>query len=96
MYLLNLSYTQKLPQVELHNVGHSTWVKKYRTDGTFLFASPKKNGLGGVIGVKDMAKSDLLKILAEDTYVAADVGDYQIIEVDIKLSAAAYEAMKAE
>lgn len=34
-----------------------------------------------------------MKILAEDSYVKADVADYQIIDVDCKLSAPALEKL---
>jgi hypothetical protein len=55
--------------------------------GTFLFAGPKKSSLGGVILVKSIPKSELQRLLAEDSYVQADVVDYQIVDFDCKLAA---------
>jgi len=95
MYLLNLSYIKSPAEVEPENKAHVEWVKKYLADGTFLFAGAKKSGLGGILAVKSMDKPALLKILAEDSYVIADVGEYQIAEVDIKLAQPAFESLKS-
>ena len=95
MYLLNLGFTKSPDQVASQNPAHGAWVKKYLASGTFLFAGAKKNGLGGILAVKSMAESELNAILAEDSYVIADVGDYQIIDVDIKLALSEYESLKA-
>lgn len=95
MFLLNLSYIKSPAVVEAENPAHLAWVRKYLADGTFLFAGAKKSGLGGILAVKSMDKRDLVGILAEDAYVIADVGEYQITEVDIKLAQPAYESLKA-
>lgn len=94
MYLLNLSYIKTPAVVEPENKAHLEWVKKYLADGSFLFAGAKKSGLGGILAVKSMEKAALLTILAEDSYVSADVGEYQIIDVDIKLAQSAFEILK--
>jgi hypothetical protein len=51
-----------------------------------IAAGPKKSGLGGVLLAKSMDKSTLLNILAEDSYVTADVAEYQIIDFDCKVA----------
>ena len=94
MYLLNLSYSKSPAAVEPHQKAHTDWVKKYIADGTFLFAGAKRSGLGGILAVKSIEKQQLREILAQDSYVSADVGDYQIIDVDIKLAQAAFEVLK--
>ena len=94
MYLLYLSYSKSPADVEPHHKAHLEWVKKYIADGTFLFAGGKKSGLGGILAVKSIDKQQLRDILAEDSYVSADVGEYQIADVDIKLAQAAFEVLK--
>jgi uncharacterized protein YciI len=68
-----------------HIPAHGAWVKKYIDNGTFLLAGPKKSGLGGVILVKSIPKAVLNVLLAEDSYVQAEVVDYQIIDITAKL-----------
>lgn len=93
MYVLNVSYTQSPAQVEAHIPPHGAWVKQHFANGNFLFAGPKKSGLGGAILVKSMPKADLLALLAADPYVAFDVAEYQIIDFDCKLAAPAQESL---
>jgi uncharacterized protein YciI len=88
MYLLNVSYSQQPVKVEPHIPSHAAWVKKHLDSGTFLFAGPKKSGLGGVILVKSIPRSELQKLLADDSYVQAEVVDYQVVDFDCKLVAA--------
>jgi uncharacterized protein YciI len=87
VYLLNVSYSQPPAKVEPHIPSHGAWVKQHLEAGTFLFAGPKKSGLGGVILVKSIPKPELQRLLAEDSYVQADVVDYQIVDFDCKLAA---------
>ena len=86
MYLLNVSYSELPQKVEPHASGHSAWVKRHLDEGTFLFAGPKKSGLGGVILVKSIPRKALQTLLSEDSYVQAEVADYQILDFDCKLT----------
>lgn len=86
MYLLNVTYTSALEDVQKHTATHSEWVKKYVENETFLFAGPKRSKFGGAILVKTMDKSCLMKILSEDSFVKHDVAEYQIIDFDCKLA----------
>ncbi|MGJ7573499.1 YciI family protein [Variovorax sp. RB2P76] len=94
MLLLIVSYIKAPAQVEPHIKSHGEWVAHHLEEGNFLFAGPKKSGPGGVIGAKSIDKPALLQILAEDSYVKADVAEYQIVDVDLKAAAASFEALK--
>lgn len=93
MYLLNISYSQPPAQVEPHIPSHGAWVKQHVDSGAFLFAGAKKSGLGGIILVKSMPKSALQELLREDSYVKADVADYQIVDFACKLSVPGLEEL---
>ena len=93
MYLLVVNYTQPTEEASKHTETHTVWVKKYIEQGVFLFAGPKKSKSGGAILVKSMDKSLLKKILAEDSFVQADVAEYQIIDFDIKLVAENFKSL---
>jgi uncharacterized protein YciI len=95
MYLLNVSYSQQPAAVQPHVPSHGAWVKQHIDDGNFLFAGPKNSGLGGVILTRTMPKAVLLALLAEDSYVQADVADYQIVEFDCKIAAHGLESLLA-
>jgi uncharacterized protein YciI len=86
MFLLNVSYIKTPSQVEPHVKAHGDWVARFLKEGVILFAGPKKSGLGGVIAVDGIDKQRLVEILAEDSYVQADVAEYQIIDFDCKIA----------
>jgi uncharacterized protein YciI len=94
MLLLIVSYIKPPAQVEPYIKAHGEWVAHHLKEGNFLFAGPKKSGLGGAIGAKSLDKPALLQILAEDPYVKADVAEYQIVDVDIKVAQAALDTLK--
>jgi uncharacterized protein YciI len=93
MYILNVSFIKPADEVAPHIPTHSAWVTKYFAEGLFLMAGPKKSKLGGVIITKSMDKKLLMKILAEDSYVIEDVAEYQIIDIDCKVSASGLELL---
>ena len=87
MYILVVNYSQTPELVAPHIETHGAWVKKYFNEGVFLAAGPKKNKLGGVILAHSIEKEKIMQIISEDSYVKADVADYQVIEIDCKLTA---------
>ncbi|MDB5968211.1 MAG: hypothetical protein JWQ90_661 [Hydrocarboniphaga sp.] len=95
MFLLNVSYTQAPNQVEPHVKAHGEWVRRYLDAGIFLYAGPKKSGLGGLIAVSSIAKDRLMQLLAEDSYVQADVAEYQVIDFECKLAQPSLESLKS-
>ena len=61
-------------------------VQKYIADKTFIFAGPKKDKKGGVILVKSIDRNCLDQILAEDSFVKANVAEYKIIDFTCSLA----------
>lgn len=93
MYLLIAHYTESPDEVTPHIDAHSVWVKKYFDKGIFLLAGPKKSKLGGAILAKSIDKKELMHILSEDSYVKADVAEYQIVDFDCKLTSQPLESL---
>jgi uncharacterized protein YciI len=95
MYFLNFSFTKTPAEAAPVSPLHGAWVKKYLDEGIFIMAGGKTSGLGGLIAVKSIAKSQLRTILAEDPYLAEDIGEYQISEINITLTLPEYESLKS-
>ncbi|MBB5190329.1 uncharacterized protein YciI [Silvimonas terrae] len=94
MYILTASYSQSPAAVEPHIASHGAWVKRYLEAGVFLAAGPKRSGLGGVILAQVPSREALRQILAEDSYVTADVVNYTIDEVDFKVTLPELDTLK--
>ena len=93
MYLLNLSHSQHPDIVAPHVASHGAWVKQHIDNGNFLLAGPKRNRLGGVALARSMARADLLALIAQDSYVQADVAQYEIVDFACKLAADGLSAL---
>lgn len=94
MYILHASYTQSPDTVAPHIPAHGQWVRKHIESGHFLMAGPKKSGLGGVALVRAMPKAELMAILQEDSFVQADVVDYQIIDLNVTVTGPQWAALQ--
>jgi uncharacterized protein YciI len=94
MYLLIISYTRPIEEVAPYVEDHSNWVKKYFNEGVFLFAGPKKNKLGGAILTKSIERNLLNEIIEQDSFIANNVAEYQIIDFDCKHTAPGFETLE--
>lgn len=86
MYIVDLTLTQPSEAVEPHNKAHGEWVRRYIEDGLILFGAVKSEGRGGVILVNNVTLDALNQALAEDSYVIANVGTYEITPISVKLT----------
>lgn len=86
MYIVNLTLTQPADRVEPHNKAHGEWVRHYIEEGLILFGSVKTETRGGVILAKSVPLEELDRALAEDSYVIAGVGIYEITPISVKLT----------
>lgn len=91
MYIINLSYHRPIEEVEALTEPHISWLKRYFEAGVFIAAGRKDPRIGGVIMAKDIDRSRLDTILAEDPFVA--VADYEVTKVNITLTSEALKAL---
>lgn len=94
MYFLHVNLTQKPGSLDAQKDAHLVWVNENVENGIFLLASAKVSGLGGMIVAKSIARESLHKIIAQDPYVTHDLVEYQIIDVDVKMTQPELEFLK--
>lgn len=94
MYILSLTLTQPAEQVEPYNKPHGEWVRRYIEQGLILFGGVKTAARGGVILTKSVPQEELDRALAEDPYVIAGLGTYDITPIAVKLTQAWLEDLK--
>ena len=91
MYIINLSYHRPIEEVEALTEPHITWLKRYFAAGVFIAAGRKDPRSGGVIMAKDIDRSRLDTILAEDPFVA--VANYEVTKVVVTLTSDELKAL---
>ena len=82
MFLVITTYVVAMAMVEPQRAKHVEWVDKYVKNGTFIVAGPRRGHTGGVIIAKTMDKDKLMKILAEDSFIATNLVETNVVDFD--------------
>jgi uncharacterized protein YciI len=93
MFLIISNYIVPGEQVEPHREQHVAWVQQYIDSGDFIMAGPRRGKIGGVILSKSMDKNKLMNILSEDSFVAEDLVEMQIVDFDASLTSEALKSL---
>lgn len=91
MYIVFLTYTRPMEEVEVLLESHVDWLNRYFTGGAFITAGRKDPRTGGMIMVKEMDRKQLDAILAEDPF--QKVARYEVTKVNITRSADKFAAL---
>ncbi|EOS96043.1 YciI family protein [Erwinia tracheiphila] len=76
MYIVSLSYTRPMAEVEALLDAHHNWLDHYFSNGIFLAAGRKDPHTGGVIITCDIDRDRLDAILTENAFTA--VASYEV------------------
>lgn len=91
MYIVSLTYHRPIEEVESYLEGHIAWLQRYFAAGSFIASGRKNPRTGGVILAKDMERTRLDAILAEDPFVA--VANYEVTNVALTTASTGFEAL---
>jgi uncharacterized protein YciI len=80
MYVVLLTYTAPLEEVDYILPDHAKWLEKHFQSGEFLAAGRRKPSTGGVIIARPMPRAKLDAVLASDPFAIRHVAAYEVIE----------------
>ena len=80
MFIISLTYTVELNQIDAQIEAHIRFLDKYYDSGHFLASGRKVPRTGGVIIARTHDKDTLLHILTEDPFYQQQLAEYEIIE----------------
>lgn len=86
MFVINLSYTRPLQEVDALLDDHVRYLAPYFANQTFLMSGPKVPRTGGVIIANCASLLEMQSIIAQDPFFVAKVASYDIIEFEAKNS----------
>lgn len=92
MFILSLTYTADLSEVDRHIEPHMDWVKDGYDRGIFLASGRKNPRTGGVILARG-SRSEIDAIVAADPFTIHGVADYEVTEVLVSRTAAGLEGL---
>lgn len=80
MFVVSISYTVELSEVDPHIDAHIIFLEKYYATGNFIASGRKVPRTGGVILAQAESKTALERILQEDPFAKANIAEYEITE----------------
>jgi len=80
MYVIILTYTHGLKEIEEHLVEHRMFLDKYYALNKFICSGAQNPRTGGVIMCKANNKEEVELIISEDPFNIHGAATYQIIE----------------
>lgn len=80
MYVVLLTYTAPLEEVDYRLPDHAKWLDKHFARGEFLAAGRRNPRTGGVIITRPMDRAKLDAMLASDPFALHHLASYEVIE----------------
>jgi len=80
MFVIELTYTAGLPQIDAYMAAHVAFLKKYYASGHFLVSGRKIPRDGGIILAVGKSRQEIEAIIQEDPFYARGLADFRVIQ----------------
>ena len=80
MFVIELTYTAGLAEIDAHMSAHVSFLKKYYASGHFLVSGRKIPRDGGIILAVGKSRQAIEAIIQEDPFYARGLADFRIIQ----------------
>ncbi|MBC6991488.1 MULTISPECIES: YciI family protein [Hymenobacter] len=91
MFILLLTYTAELAEIEPLMPAHMAWVEAHYHDGTFLISGRLVPRTGGVILARAASRDAVETLVAADPFTEAGVARYDVLEFMPSRTATGFE-----
>jgi uncharacterized protein YciI len=80
MFIIELTYTADLADIDAHMTAHVAFLKKYYASGHFLVSGRKIPRDGGIIVAAGKSRADIENIIREDPFHKHELAEFRIIQ----------------
>ena len=80
MFLIDISYTRPIEEIEARTVEHRAWLDVQIAAGHLILAGPKVPRTGGVLIGRGGTKDEMIALLAQDPFQLAGLVKVEITE----------------
>jgi uncharacterized protein YciI len=80
MFVIELTYTADLAEIDAHMKAHVAFLKKYYASGHFLVSGRKIPRDGGIIVATGRSREDIDAIVQEDPFYRHGLAGFRIIQ----------------
>lgn len=96
MFIISLTYTAPLEQIDAHLAAHRAFLAEQYAAGVFLMSGRKVPRDGGIIIAQGDDRAEVEALVRQDPFWQAQVARYDIIEFAPTMTTAALAAYQAE
>lgn len=93
MFIIELTYTADLSEIDAHMAEHVTFLKKHYAAGTFLVSGRKIPRDGGIIIAVGESREQIEKLIEEDPFHAHGLAKFRVIEFRASQRAVSIDAL---
>jgi uncharacterized protein YciI len=80
MFVIELTYTADLAEIDAHMAAHVVFLKKHYAAGSFIVSGRKIPREGGIILATGKTRRQIEEIIAEDPFHRYRLADFRIVE----------------
>jgi uncharacterized protein YciI len=95
MFLVVLSYSKPLTEVDRFAAEHRAFLDRYYASGNFLLSGRREPRTGGVILCVARSRSEVEDIVRDDPFYREKIAEYEIVEFVPTLTATHLTQLKA-
>ena len=93
MFLLRLTYTKPLDEVDALMRAHMAWLNKGYKDGRFVVSGRQIPRVGGIILARGEDRAEVEALAASDPFVKGGVASCEVIEFRAAMTAPGFDAV---
>jgi len=80
MFVIELTYTADLAEIDANMAAHVRYLKKHYAAGTFLISGRQIPRAGGVILAVGKSRDEIQQIIEQDPFCARGLATFRIVE----------------
>jgi uncharacterized protein YciI len=80
MFVIELTYTADLSEIDRHMAAHVKFLNKYYAAGNFLVSGRQIPRVGGIIIAVANSREQMQAIVEEDPFCARGLAEFRIVE----------------
>lgn len=80
MYLIQVTYTKPIEEIDNHLADHRSFLDKYYTSGNLICSGPRNPRTGGIILCNFASADDAWSFIHQDPFYINKIASYEIVE----------------
>jgi uncharacterized protein YciI len=93
VFIIELTYTADLSEIDAHMAEHVAFLKKYYASGNFLISGRKIPRDGGIILAVGESRAQIEELIEEDPFKARGLAEFRVVEFRASQRAISIDAL---